>query len=157
MRDLMYGYVRIKTCTYWWYFPQFNRSENSSYLYIIVFSVILCPKRPNFGAFARKNCNEKIESHCSYSYELLLKPNYRDHRPSNLPKKNCKEYEKVLTFISLSLAYSRWFKRHFVDFVFGPSLKKKSKNDFETSHNTPRDNEVKVRMFYFVFFSVFLQ
>ena len=69
-------------------FHRFNQSENRSYLYIAVSSVSLCTKRPNFGAFARENCTEKIESHCSCSYELLLKPNYRDHRPSDLPMKN---------------------------------------------------------------------
>ena len=68
----------------------FNRFHQNKIAVIFVcfswlFLVVLCTKQPNFGAFACKNCTEKIESQCSCPYELLLKPNYKDHRRCLFP------------------------------------------------------------------------
>ena len=102
----------------------FNRFHQNKIAVIFVcfswlFLVVLCTKQPNFGAFACKNCTEKIESQCSCPYELLLKPNYKDHRRSELLMKLDRLRKKTfLPSLHCPLVCSGWFTRNFFSILF---------------------------------------
>ena len=48
-----WSYLWIQSCRHWWCFPynRFNQNKIAVIFYIMVFSVDLCSKLSNFGAF----------------------------------------------------------------------------------------------------------